>query len=251
MMIMYGSSTFFILKADIFNQSTHFWTSPFLEPGTFSVAGGTATAGSLTRWFRDQFGQAEMEVQRAGGENAYTNLARLAASVPPGSNGLVVLPYFYGERTPIRDPLARGMIFGLTLNHTRADVYRALLESVGYAIRHNLETMQAEGMHPQRFLAVGGGTLNRPWMEMVCDIAGIAQVVPSQQFGACYGDAFLAGIGAGLFSNTADISRWLATTHILFPDAGRHARYEPYYQLYRDLYAQNAGAMHRISALNS
>ncbi len=146
MMIMYGSSTFFILKTDIFTQSTHFWTSPFLEAGTFSVAGGTATAGSLTRWFRDQFGQAEVEVQRAGGEDAYTNLARLAASAPPGSNGLVVLPYFYGERTPIHDPLARGMIFGLTLNHTRADVYRALLESVGYAIRHNLEAMQAEGI---------------------------------------------------------------------------------------------------------
>ncbi len=251
MMIMYGSSTFFILKTDIFTPSTHFWTSPFLEPGTFSVAGGTATAGSLTRWFRDQFGQAEMEVQRAGGEDAYTNLACLAASAPPGSNGLVVLPYFYGERTPIHDPLARGMIFGLTLNHTRADVYRALLESVGYAIRHNLETMQAEGMHPQRLLAVGGGTLNRPWMEMVCDIAGIAQVIPSRQTGACYGDAFLAGIGAGLFSNTGEISRWLGTPHTLLPDAGRHARYEPYYQLYRDLYAQNSGAMHRISALNS
>jgi xylulokinase len=251
MMIMYGSSTFFILKTDVFTQSTHFWSSPFLEPDTYSVAGGTATAGSLTRWYRDQFGQTEMEVQRAGGEDAYGNLARLVASSPPGSNGLVVLPYFYGERTPIDDPRARGMIFGLTLNHTRADVYRALLESVGYAIRHNLEVMQAGGMHPQRFLAVGGGTLNRPWMEMVCDIAGIAQVIPARQFGACYGDAFLAGIGAGLFSNTADISRWLTRTQTVLPDAGRHSFYEAYYQLYRDLYVQNVGAMHRISALNS
>jgi xylulokinase len=251
MMIMYGSSTFFILKTDVFAQSSHFWTSPFLEPGTFSVAGGTATAGGLTRWFRDQFGQAELEVQKVGGENAYANLARLAVSSPPGSNGLVVLPYFYGERTPIDDPQARGMIFGLTLNHTRADIYRALLESVGYAIRHNLETMQAEGLHPTRLLAVGGGTLNRPWMEMVCDIAGITQVIPSQQIGACYGDAFLAGIGAGLFSGTADISSWPTRTQTVLPDAGRHTAYEPYYQLYRDLYAQNAGAMHRISVLNS
>ena len=251
MMIMYGSSTFFILKTDVFTKSAHFWTGPFLEPGTYSVAGGTATAGSLTRWFRDQFGLAELEVQRGGGENAYANLARLAASSPPGANGLVVLPYFYGERTPVDDPQARGMIFGLTLSHTRADLYRALLESVGYAIRHNLETMQAEGMHPRRLLAVGGGTQNRPWMEMVCDIAGIAQVIPSQQMGACYGDAFLAGIGAGLFTSTSDIAHWLTETRTFLPNAEHYARYEPFYQLYRDLYTQNAGSMHRLSALFS
>jgi xylulokinase len=251
MMIMYGSSTFFILKTEVFTQSSHFWTSPFLEADTFLVAGGTATAGSLTRWFRDQFGHAEMEVQRTGGENAYTSLARLASASPPGSHGLVVLPYFYGERTPIHDPQARGVIFGLTLNHTRADVYRALLESVGYAIRHNLETMQDEGMQPKHLLAVGGGTLNLPWMEMVCDIAGISQLIPSQYIGACYGDAFLAGIGAGLFTNIADISRWLTSPQTILANAESHALYEPYYQLYRDLYEQNASAMHTISVLNA
>jgi xylulokinase len=250
MMIMYGSSTFFILKTDKFISSSHFWASPFLEPGTFSVAGGTATAGSLTRWFRDQFCFPELEAQRAGGENAYSILARQAVGSPPGSNGLVALPYFYGERTPIHDPQARGLIFGLTLNHTRADIYRALLESVGYAIRHNLEIMKAEGMQPARLLAVGGGTLNQPWMEIVCDIAGITQVIPAQQIGACYGDAFLAGIGVGLFSSTSEISRWLSSGQTLNPDDERHSRYEPYYQLYRDLYEQNVSAMHRISTLN-
>ena len=250
MMIMYGSSTFFILKTSQLASSTHFWTSPFLEPGTFSVAGGTTTAGSLTRWFRDQFGQVEIESQRTGGEDAYSALARLAAGSPPGSNGLVALPYFYGERTPIDDPQARGLIFGLTLNHTRADVYRALLESVGYAIRHNLEIMRAEEMPPVRLLAVGGGTLNRPWMQMVCDIAGITQVIAGQQSGAPLGDAFLAGIGAGLFSSTAEISRWLTSIETLQPDDERHSRYEPYYQIYRQLYEQNAGTMHSIGALN-
>jgi xylulokinase len=109
--------------------------------------------------------------------------------------------------------------------------------------------MKAEGMHPARLLAVGGGTLNRPWMEMVCDIGGINQVIPAQQMGACYGDAFLAGIGAGLFSNTSEISRWLGSAQTLNPDDERHSRYEPYYQLYRDLYEQNSDTMHRISGL--
>jgi len=250
MMIMYGSSTFFILKTDRHTPSTHFWGGPFLEPGTYSVAGGTTAAGSLTRWFRDQFGFSEMEIQKAGGEDAYVALARLAEGSPVGSNGLVVLPYFYGERTPIHDPGARGMLFGLTLSHTRGDIYRAVLESVGYAVRHNLEAMHSEGLHPTRLLAVGGGTKNPAWMQMVCDIAGISQVIPARQLGARYGDAFLAGVGVGWFANTGEISRWHTQARILQPDAGRHAGYQEYYRIYRELYENNAELMHRLGGLS-
>jgi xylulokinase len=183
LMIMYGSSSFFILKTDRSISSPGFWSGPFLESGTYAVAGGTSTAGSLTRWFRDQFSPTELEEQMAGGENAFTALARLAELSPPGANGLIALPYFYGERTPLNDPKACGMIFGLTLSHTRADFYRALLEGVGYSVRHNLETMQALGLHPLRLLAVGGGAQNRPWMQMVSDIAGITQIIPAQNPG--------------------------------------------------------------------
>jgi xylulokinase len=195
MMVMYGSSTFFILRTSGLQPARGFWSSPFLEPETFVVAGGTATAGSLTRWFRDNFAPQELLAERAGGENAYAALARLADASPPGSRGLVVLPYFSGERTPLDDPGARGMIFGLTLGHTRADVYRAILESVGFSIRHNLEALKAEGCAASRILAVGGGARSPAWMRIVSDIAGIEQVVPERQIGASYGDAFLAGIG--------------------------------------------------------
>jgi xylulokinase len=188
-------------------------------------------------------------VQKSGGENAYASLARLVDESAPGSNGLVALPYFYGERTPINDPQARGMIFGLTLNHTRADIYRALLESVGFAIRHNLEVMKAEGIQPARFLAVGGGTQNRAWMKMVCDIVGIPQAIPSQRLGACYGDAFLAGVGVGLFSSTQEISRWLEPAELILPDMGLHSFYDEYYAIYKELYSQNAGSMNKLSLL--
>jgi len=249
LMVMYGSSTFFILRTPGLLAPRGFWGTRFLEKDTYAVAGGTATAGSLTRWFRDNFAGAEVEAERAGGTNAYEALAGLAATSPPGSRGLVVLPYFCGERTPLLDPEAKGMVFGLGLSHTRADLYRALLEAVGYSIRHNIEALAEEGCRAQRILAVGGGTRNTAWMQMVSDIAGITQVIPEQQIGASYGDAFLAGVGVGLFSGTPEIRRWVRPRGTLRPDAGAHAVYDGYYRIYRELYSRNAGTMHALDAL--
>jgi xylulokinase len=249
MMVMYGSSTFFILRTAELRQPKGFWGTRFLEEGTYAVAGGTATAGSLTRWFRDVFGQPEMEAERAGGPNAYEALARVGASSPPGARGLVVLPYFSGERTPLHDPDAKGMVFGLTLSHTRADVYRAILESVAYSIRHNIEAMAAEGCRATRILAVGGGTRNAPWMQMVSDIAGITQVIPEQQIGASYGDAFLAGIGVGLFRDTGEVRRWVRPKGTMVPNAAARASYDGLYRVYRELYPRNADAMRTLGEL--
>lgn len=249
LMVMYGSSTFFILRTGELREPRGFWASPFLEQGTYVVAGGTATAGSLTRWFRDQFAPEELAAQRAGGPDAYQALAALAASSPPGARGLVVLPYFAGERTPLHDPEAKGVVFGLGLGHTRADLYRAVLESVGYSIRHNIEALAAEGCRAERILAVGGGTKNLAWMQMVSDIAGITQLLPEQQIGACYGDAFLAGIGVGLFSGTAESGRWVRARGTRRPDPGAREVYDGTYRVYRELYEKTAGAMHTLGAL--
>jgi xylulokinase len=213
------------------------------------VAGGTSTAGSLTRWFRDNFAQAELAAERSGGPSAYSTLADLGAVSPPGARGLVVLPYFSGERTPINDPAAKGAIFGLTLGHGRADVYRALLESVGYSIRHNIEALAAEGCEARRILAVGGGTRNEAWMQIVSDIAGIRQELPIRELGAAYGDAFLAGIGVGIFPALKDISRWVRDWRAISPRDEQRTLYEDYYRIYRGLYERNADLMHDLARL--
>jgi xylulokinase len=249
MMVMYGSSTFFILRTEALRSPRGFWSSQFLEPETFVVAGGTATAGSLTRWFRDNFASEERSAEHAGGENAYAALARLADAAPPGSRGLVVLPYFSGERTPLDDPGARGMIFGLTLGHSRADVYRAVLESVGFSIRHNIEALSAEGCSAARILAVGGGTRNAGWMKMVSDIAGIEQVVPARQAGASYGDALLAAVGAGVFRGTAEAARWVRPGLAVRPDPARRPVYDAGYRLYRELYESNRELMRKAALI--
>jgi xylulokinase len=249
LMVMYGSSIFFILKTDRLYNSRQFWGTRFLEPDTYAVAGGMSTAGSLTRWFRDNFAGRELAEEAAGGANAYAALAGLAAASPPGARGLVALPYFAGERTPIFDPEAKGLLFGLTLSHTRGDVYRALLESVGYGIRHNLEAMRSEGMAPTRILAVGGGTLNLAWMQMVSDIAGIEQHIPAQQIGAAYGDAFLAGVGVAMFESTRDAGRWVSTRQVVRPAPDVHERYSRFYAIYRQVYDETAESMHRLGQL--
>jgi xylulokinase len=246
MMVMYGSSIFFILKSAALLRSRRFWGTHFLEEGTYAVAGGMSTAGSMLRWFRDQFAPLETGLEAAGGANAYAALAEAAAGSPRGSKGLVVLPYFSGERTPLHDPAARGVIFGLTLSHSRADVYRALLEGVGYGIRHNIEAMKEEGIVSGRILAVGGGTLNSLWMQVVSDIAQVEQHIPKQQAGASYGDAFLSGVGVGLFSRTAEIDAWVKTGRVVRPDPEASRVYDAGYRVYRELYDQTASLMHRL-----
>jgi xylulokinase len=249
MMVMYGSSTFFILRTEGLMRPRGFWASRFLENDSFVVAGGTATAGSLTRWFRDNFAADERGAETRGGPNAYAALSALAAASPPGSRGIVVLPYFSGERTPLNDPDAKGMIYGLTLGHGRADVYRAVLESVGFSIRHNIEALQAEGCRAARILAVGGGTRNPAWMQIVSDIAGVEQVVPSPQIGASYGDAFLAGVGVGIFSGTSEAQRWVRAGATVHPDPANRPEYDAGYALYRELYERTAHLMRKYRAL--
>jgi xylulokinase len=249
MMLMYGTTLFFIQVTEQVVPSKELWAGIGMFPGTAALAAGMATTGALTRWFRDQFGGRELAAQEAGGPNAYTALTEAAGAIPPGAGGLVALPYFSGERTPINDPLARGLIAGLTLSHSRAHVYRALLESVAYGIRHHVEVMAALNAAPRELIAVGGGTQNALWLQIVSDVCGLPQRVPARTIGAAYGDAFLAGLGVGLISDPSAIEFWAGGGHIVRPDLARHAAYAPFYSLYHDLYQQSRGSLHALARL--
>jgi len=202
----------------------------------------------LTRWFRDNFSAEEMTIQKAGGEPAYTALARLLLDSPPGAKGLISLPYFEGERTPIYDPQAKGLLFGLTLSHSRADVYRSLLEGIGFGIRHMIDTMIEEGAKPKRIFASAGGTRNRGWMQIVCDIANIEMVIPEQESSAPIGDAFMAGVGVGFYKNLKESSKIIKKVSTLKPNPANTQIYSKYYQIYRQLYEQTKNLMHDLDA---
>jgi sugar (pentulose or hexulose) kinase len=209
-------------------------------------------SAALTRWFRDNFGQVEREAEAALGINAYHLLSDQAAQVPPGSAGLVVLPYFAGEGHPILDTQARGLILGLTLSHTRSHVYRALLEGVAYGLRHNLETFYEAGLPIKRCIAAGGGTKSKVWTQIVSDVVGQDQELVASPYGAPYGDAYLAGCGVGLFTDL-DVLRkqWVQVIGKVEHDPSVHPLYDGYYQVYRRLYEPLREHMHTLARLSA
>lgn len=251
MMAMFGSSNSLILRTEKFVRTEEFWGLNWLEPKTYAVVGGMATVGSLTRWFRDNLSHLELQNQQINGKNAYAELSKLLDQSPVGANGLIALPYFEGERTPFNDPNAAGVLFGLRLKHTRADIYRALLESIGFGIRHNMEIMLAEGVTPRQILAVGGGTKNLAWMQIISDIANVHMAIPEQQMGASYGDAFMAGVGVGIFKNISEINRWVHHNQVIEPREEFHLRYDPLYRFYIQLYQNNKDLMRDLAVLQN
>ena len=229
MMMMYGSTIFIIEVTAERVRDARLWYAPWLFPGQHASMAGLATSGTLTHWFRDHFAR---DLDRA---TAFATLAEEAEASPPGANGLLVLPYFSGERTPIHDPQAKGAFFGLNLTHTRGDIYRAIFEGIANGTAHVIETYREVGQAPVRVLAVGGGTRNRVWMQATSDIGGVPQIVSEKSVGASYGDAFIAAMAAGI-AKPGDITAWNPVARTVAPEP--HAVYARQYPLFKALYRQ-------------
>jgi xylulokinase len=223
-----------------------------LVPGLYRLSGGMASSGTLARWFRDNFAAEVVETEQRSGVSAYHLLGDEAATVPPGSEGIVVLPYFSGERTPIFDVQARGLILGLTVSHTRRHLYRGLLEGVAYGVRHHLDVIGEVGLSPRRLVAVGGGSQSALWMQIVSDVTGQPLECVERPIGPALVGAFLAGYGIGLFDSFTPLAeRWVGIGRVVRPDAGAAAVYERYYRVYRRLYQRTAEEMHELAQLSS
>lgn len=237
MMVMYGSTIFIILLSANRVRDARLWYAPWLFPGEHASMSGLATSGTLTHWFRDQIGR---DLDPA---TAFAELAKEASASKPGANGLVFLPYFSGERTPIHDTHAKGTLFGLNLTHTRGDIYRALIEGIAYGTNHIFETYAEAGSVPKRLMAVGGGTKNRIWLEATSNISGLPQILMQKTVGASYGNAFLAALGRGDVQRT-DIATWNAVESEVTPVtdpvyARRFAMFKALYRSTRDLMAEH------------
>jgi xylulokinase len=242
LMLMYGSTTFFVLVQEQPTPDTRVWTVCGAQAGQFNLAAGMSTTGSRTRWFKDEF------ARDLSDDSAYANLFESAAKVRAGSEGLLVLPYFSGERTPIKDPHASGVIAGLNLVHTRAQLFRGILEGVGFGVRHNLETFADMGADVRRIVAVGGGAQTRTWLQIVSDITGVTQILPKVTVGAAYGDAFLAGRAAGLLQPT-DLASWVRVDSEIAPQPKNRAVYDAMYREYLGLYLSTKDVAHRLRAI--
>lgn len=232
LMLMYGTTMFLIATVAEPITCESMWGTIGTYEGTRSLAGGMATSGAITSWLRDLT------------DADFPTLLAEAETSGVGAQGLLALPYFAGERTPIFDPDARGVIAGLTLSHTRGDLYRAVLEATAFGVRHNIETMREAGAVIDRVVAVGGGTQGALWTQIVSDVTGLAQVIPSQAIGASYGAAILAA----QLEHDVDVGAWNPPSHVVEPSPEATAAYDELFVLFRDLYPASRDITHALAA---
>lgn len=179
------------------------------------LALGATLAGGVLRWFADTWAPG-VPLDRLDAE---------AAAVPPGADGVRVLPSFQGERTPVWDPQARGAISGLSLAHGRGHLWRAALEGVAVSLRHCLEVLQEHGLRIQEVVAVNGGARSPVWRQILCDALGTPLAYAPDSPGAPAGAALLAGLGAGILPDATVARRWRGEVARHRPDPGRTALY--------------------------
>lgn len=231
LMLMYGTTMFLVLTLEKAATQPSMWGTVGAFEGTRNLAGGMATSGAVTAWLRDL----------TGGE--YESLVAEAGAAGAGAGGVLMLPYFAGERTPVQDPDARGTIAGLTLSSTRGDLYRAALEATAFGVRHNVETMASSGAIARRVVAVGGGTQGDLWPQIVSDVTGLEQAIPTVTIGASFGAAFLA---AGLVGSP-EIGLWNPVARTVVPEPSVASTYNEFYGLYRSLYPATAEISHALA----
>lgn len=211
------------------------------------VFGGAITAGASVTWFRDTFCQAEIAEAKTLGIDSHAILERDAAPLPPGSDGLLFLPYLMGERSPVWDAQASGCFIGLGLHHGRANLYRAVLEGVTFALRHNIEAgSRAAGVLDERLVVVGGASHSDLWMQIIADVTGRPVFTLQEDVEASLGAAMLAAYGAGLIDAAAVRRGWVKPVLRTTPNRKANAAYSDLFAQYVDLYPALKPAMHRL-----
>jgi xylulokinase len=196
-------------------------------PQRYFLMAVTLAAGASLRWWRDILGR----------QMSYDELGQLAASAPPGAHGLFFLPYLSGERTPHRDPNARGAFVGLRADHTRADLTRAVMEGVVFSLRDGLDIMRGLGLDIRAARATGGGARSRLWRQLQADVFNLPIQLTLAGEAPAYGAALLAGVAAGTFRDVQEAAAQVRLVEgIEEPDLEAVRAYESIYRTFRQLY---------------
>ena len=196
-------------------------------------------AGVVFKWLKDTVFPAEARACAQRGENIYDTLCALAQKAPPGAGGVTLLPCFSGSLQPRLLPEASGVLFGLTLNTGRAELVRAVLESVGFLLRENLELLRALGVPARQVHFFGGGSKNAFWNQLIADVTGTELVLLEQSECGSMGAAMLASVRLGDQPDLAAAQRCSKIAQIVRPNAEAHAAYEPFYRRYQQVFQCN------------
>ncbi len=206
-----------------------------LIDGLWLLEGGQVSCGSLTRWFRDHLAK-DLTVSTSK-DNAYQLLAAEAAKVPPGSEGLIVLDTWQGNRTPYRNPLAKGAIWGMTLSHSRAHLYRAILESVAYGTRNILDCFAKVNIEIKRIIACGGVLNNNLWLQIIANVTGIPIQKVSFGEAGVLGCAVCTAAGLGIYTDLTQAAKNMVTHgEVIEVDQSEHELYSHYFEMYKKTY---------------
>jgi xylulokinase len=224
LVVKLGGAGDILFVTDIPIKDKRLYLDYHLVPERFLPNGCMASSGSLIRWFQKELAEGFTLKQ----------LDAEAEKIEPGAGGIVALPYFLGEKTPLNDPTARGAFVGLHLGHRRGHLFRAILESIAFGFRHHVDIFAELGQKPKRVRVTDGGTKSNLWTQITSDVLGLTLEKVEITGGSALGAAFVAGMGLGCFSDWSEIERFISVTEIVEPC--RSELYTESYRIYRALY---------------
>jgi sugar (pentulose or hexulose) kinase len=209
---------------------------PHLIPGSFLYLPYVQTAGSAYKWWRDKFCQTEI-ASSGGLEAAYGEMNSLASRIPPGSEGLVFLPFLAGAGQPENDPDARAVFYGLTLKHGKGHCARAIMESIAFLLRKILEDFRRSGVEMRELRCMGGGARSELWLQIKADVTGLPLVRMEEEETSTLGAAILAAVACGDYPDLAAATAAMVRLGRRFePDPAAKAVYDRSFALYDELY---------------
>lgn len=217
-------------------------------PGYSVVEGGQTSSGAILKWFKDNFLKAEEARAKEKGVSVYELLNEEAAKLSPGSEGVIALDYWQGNRTPWVDPEARGIFWGLNLKHKAAHLYRAIMESVAFGTEHIFSTWRKAGYEIGEVYACGGATKSPLWMQIHADVTNLPIKITRIQEAPSLGSAIMATVAAGIYKDTAEAAdKMVSVVKTVEPDQKAHEEYRFFYEQYAKTYPQMKELMHNVT----
>lgn len=245
MALITGSSHLLLLQSEkrVHGEGTWGAYPGAVIEGQYTVEGGQTSSGSMVSWYKRLTQSEHID------EEYFESLTLLAAELPPGSDGLIVLDHFQGNRTPYVDAASRGAILGLSLSHNREHIFRAMIESICFGSENTMRQFRSQGHQIDRVVASGGATNSALWMQLHSDISNVPIQITKVPEAASLGAALLGAVGSGVYSSIGEaVAQMVHEDRTITPNPEIHARYEPLFLAYQDTYESLKTILHKLSA---
>ena len=247
-LLKFGGSTDILIATHEARPDPRMFLDYHLIPGMYVPNGCMASGGSALNWFVDNLGYGEKSKAEHAGLTLHQHLDGIAATTPPGAEGVQIIPYFLGEKTPLHDPDARGTIHGLSFNHDIRHLWRALLEGFGYAFRHHVEVFNDMGHPTTRYFASDGGAKSTFWVQICADILQAPIQRLQDHPGSCLGAAWTARVAAGLTTDWSSVTAYVSHGDPIRPNPANKLLYDAGFRRFRQNHEALAALRREVPA---